>query len=131
MWPFGRESKSSNKQSVGNSQTDWKILEEESQLDKIIATSAKKPVVIFKHSTSCSISSMAMSRLKRGWEFSKKADFYYLDLIRYRAISNKIEALFGVTHQSPQVLVIVKGKAVFDTSHNDVSVQSLEPFVNK
>ncbi len=66
----------------------WNDLTEEAQLEAIKKESAQKPVVIFKHSTRCSISSMAKGRLERSMAPDGVA-FYYLDLIRYRNISTQ------------------------------------------
>lgn len=105
---------------------DWKIIETDLQLQAAIDESHQKPVVIFKHSVTCGISAGAKHRLEEGWDFQKdELSFYYLDLLSYRGISNKIADQLGVTHQSPQVIVIKNGAAVFDTSHHAVSVAAL------
>src|SRR5690348_3722718 len=67
----------------------WKTLTDIAQLEEIIEKSALKTQVIFKHSIRCSISSVAKGRLERS-EFPSDVDFYYLDLINYRELSNKI-----------------------------------------
>ncbi len=100
---------------------NWQDLTQESQLEDIRTLSATQPVVIFKHSTRCSISSMAKNRLERSATPDGIA-FYYLDLIRYRGISNKIAETFSVHHESPQVLVIRNGECVYDESHNGISM---------
>ncbi len=101
----------------------WDDLIEFAQLDQIVEESYEFPVVIFKHSTSCSISAMAWGRFNRGLEshLDKAGKYYYLDLLRQRDISNTIADKFGVTHQSPQILVILNGKCVSDASHMGVS----------
>lgn len=106
----------------------WKNLENENELDKIIAHSQQKPVAIFKHSTRCAISAMAMSRLKNAWndEEMKDVDFYYLDLLSHRNISNKIADQLKVTHQSPQIIVVKDGKAVYHNSHLGVNYSNLK-----
>ena len=85
----------------------WIKLENASQLNAIKEQSNEKPVVIFKHSTSCSISGMAWNRLQRNWKDGDSEKFipYYLDLLSYRALSNAIAEEFDVTHASPQVIV--------------------------
>ena len=103
---------------------EWKVLREEGQIDEIIRNSAAKPQVIFKHSTRCSISAVAKGRLDRA-KASPDADFYYLDLISYRSISNKVAQVFGVHHESPQVLVIRDGVCVYDDSHMGISMDSI------
>ena len=102
---------------------DWNILENLSQLEEIKQKSGEKPVLIFKHSTRCSISGMAWDRLKRNWkkEDSEKVTPYFLDLIRHREISNQIEKEFSVYHESPQVILVKSGKAVYDNSHMGIS----------
>lgn len=103
---------------------NWKELNDEAQLASIREESNTQPVVIFKHSTRCSISSMAKSRLDRG-EAPAGTTFYYLDLIRYRALSNKVAEVFSVHHESPQVLVIRAGECVYDESHSGISLDEI------
>lgn len=101
----------------------WKKLSHPEQLEQLIQDSFQKPVVIFKHSTRCGISAHAKYRLESDWGFSEEdMDFYYLDLIAYRHVSNQIAETFRVTHQSPQIILICNGQAVFDTSHHMISV---------
>jgi len=102
----------------------WLQLTEEEQLNAIIEQSKTQPVVIFKHSTTCSISAMAKMRLDKS-ETLNNVSFYYLDLLRYRSISNKIAELFGVKHESPQVLLIVDGECVYDESHNGITMDEI------
>ncbi len=103
---------------------NWIALTDEAQLEAIKQESEKQPVAIFKHSTRCSISSMAKMRLERA-ETPQNISFYYLDLIRYRNLSNKIADLFKVHHESPQVLLIKNGECVYDESHNGIDMQDI------
>ncbi len=82
---------------------NWISLTSSQQLEAIKQKSQEQPQVIFKHSTRCSISSMVKNRLDRGTQ-PQGADFYFLDLIRYRDISDKISEDFNVYHESPQVM---------------------------
>lgn len=103
---------------------NWIELSDEKQLDEIKVKSKNTPQVIFKHSTRCSISSMAKSRLDKAAD-PKGVDFYFLDLIRYRKISNEIAETFSVPHASPQVLVIKGGKSVYDESHSGIRMDDI------
>lgn len=103
---------------------DWKVLSDEAELQDIIRKSGSRPQVIFKHSTRCSISSVAKGRLER-FDAPSNMDFYFLDLIRYRDISNKVSELFLVEHESPQVLVIRNGECVYDESHISINMQDI------
>lgn len=102
----------------------WTALESEDQLTEIKSRSFEQPVIIFKHSTRCSTSSMIKSRLERSG-VPAGFGFYYLDLIRYRSVSNRVAEMFGVEHESPQVLVIRNGACVYDESHMAIRMEEL------
>jgi bacillithiol system protein YtxJ len=104
---------------------NWIDLKNEDQINEIIEKSKTKPQVIFKHSTRCSISAMAKGRLERSIA-PGNADFYYLDLISYRNISNKISSVFNVYHESPQILVIKNGECIYDESHGSITMDEIE-----
>src|SRR5690606_5168125 len=103
---------------------DWKILQDEKEIDGIIRQSELRPQVIYKHSTRCSISSVVRSRLEK-LTASGNVDFYYLDLIRNRNISDKIAMVFKVRHESPQILLIKNGECVYDESHMSITAQRI------
>lgn len=106
---------------------EWKILDQTEQLEQLQEVSYRKPVVIFKHSTRCGISAHAKFRLESEWSFTPEdLDFYYLDLIAYRQVSNQVAEMFQVTHQSPQIILLRHGRAVFDTSHHMINVEVLK-----
>ncbi len=102
----------------------WIQLNEEAQLQQIIAASQNKPQVIFKHSTRCSISAVALQRLQKASQ-PNGFDFYFLDLLAHRPISAKIAETFKVHHESPQVLLIKDGECVFDESHLSISMNDI------
>jgi len=111
-----------------NPSIDWKSLESEEALQQAISESSEHPVVIFKHSTSCSISSMAKSRLESGWNSEEVNDArpYYLDLLSNRNISNLVAQTLGVVHESPQILILKDGKCVYNTSHMGISFEGVK-----
>lgn len=102
----------------------WHPLTQIEQLQEIIDKSAHTPQVIYKHSTRCSISLVVKNRLEK--EVAPEAvDFYFLDLLAYRPISNAIAEQFRVYHESPQVLVIKKGECVYDDSHMAINMDDI------
>ncbi|MEO0042674.1 MAG: bacillithiol system redox-active protein YtxJ [Bacteroidota bacterium] len=104
----------------------WIPLVAETDLDTIVERSHQTPCVLFKHSTTCSISAMAKARLERNWSFStEEVAAYYLDLLAFRPISAKIAARFNVHHESPQLLLVVNGACTYDASHLDITVDEL------
>ena len=113
----------SSESSANSSDTFWKNIQSEEDLDKAIAESNDKKVVIFKHSTRCQISKRVLSNFESEVKASDKdATYYFLDLIKYRLISNKIADDLDVTHQSPQIIVLENGKAVKNASHSNISL---------
>lgn len=103
---------------------NWIDLNSDVQLEEINKLSFSKPVVIFKHSTRCSISTMAKARLDRAIQPEGVA-FYYLDLLNFRGISNKIAEIFSVPHESPQVLLIKNAECVYEETHNGIDMNDL------
>ena len=108
---------------------NWKQLTDQAQLDGIREASKApglKGIAIFKHSTRCSISSTAKSRLERQWDFDEaELPIYYLDLLRHRNISNQIASDFGVYHESPQLLLVKDGEVVYHASHFGIDARDL------
>lgn len=103
---------------------NWINVTNEEQLKEIKERSKIIPQLIFKHSTRCSISSMIKSRLEKK-QAPESIEFYYLDLIQFRLISNKVAAAFNVFHESPQVLLIKNGDCVYDESHSGITMEEL------
>ncbi len=100
------------------------MLVDDAELVDIKLRSETRPQVIFKHSTRCSISSMIRNRLEKSVT-DGEVDFYFLDLIAYRALSDKIAAEFLVEHESPQILVIRNGECIYDESHNGIMMNEI------
>lgn len=117
----------SNTKDTPQSGLEWNDLTDWKQLDEIVAESENAPVVIFKHSTRCAISRMALKGFESGYSLPRaRAKMYFLDLLRHRDISNAIAERFGVYHESPQLLLIQKGKVIYHTSHSDISAEAVQ-----
>jgi len=101
---------------------NWTVLESAKQIEGIKERQGYS--IIFKHSTRCSISMMVKKRFELDWNnLPDDMTVYFLDLIKYRELSNKIAADFNVYHESPQLLLIKDGECVLDLSHGEVSVE--------
>lgn len=112
---------------------NWTEITEVSMLDQIRELSESGKVMIFKHSTTCSISATALNRLERNWKEEEMAGIkpFFLNLLKYREISNQIASHFGVEHQSPQVIVLSKGKVIYHTSHNGINYLDLKEMAER
>lgn len=103
---------------------NWINLNNIQQLADIKELSKTRPQVIFKHSTRCSISTMAKNRLERN-EQPESGDFYFLDLLKHRSISDQIAEDFAVAHQSPQILLIKNRECVYEESHSGIQMDEI------
>ena len=102
----------------------WVKLTSSEQLHELLSSSETKPVVLFKHSTRCSISSMARTRFENNMD-PEKATCVYLDLLVYRPLSAEIEALTKVEHQSPQAILINNHQVIYTETHSGINAQDI------
>jgi bacillithiol system protein YtxJ len=104
----------------------WIQLERREQLAEIVDRSALIPQLIFKHSTRCSISSMALNRIEsHGLQNSSN-----LDLIQFRELSNLIAQELNVIHQSPQAILLKNRNVVYNDSHGSIDNLEIEKASN-
>jgi len=105
-------------------------IESKVHLEALIADSFKRPQLIFKHSTRCSISRFVLADFTAHFTYSSDEFVaHYLDLLNYREISNEIADHFEVVHQSPQLLVVKNGKVVAHASHEGINELQLSEFI--
>jgi len=118
---------SSKGETKRTSLVNWVALTELSQIEEIIEESKTTPVLILKHSTRCSISLMAKNNLDKNWDIEHaELKTYYLDLLKFRPISNQLAETLNVHHQSPQVLVIKNGKCDYSATHSAIETRSIK-----
>jgi len=106
----------------------WVQLESVADLKAAWDSSGKK--IFFKHSTRCSISSMALNRFEKEWKGDEKIQLYFIDLIQFRPVSNELEQLSAVTHQSPQVISVNNQAVLHNCSHGAIDAQEIEKQFN-
>tara|TARA_B100001540_G_C15709744_1_gene597969 strand:- start:330 stop:704 length:375 start_codon:yes stop_codon:yes gene_type:complete len=108
---------------------NWVALKEKNQLDELLESSKTTPVLLFKHSTRCSISTMALNRLNQGLNWSLKCNFSYLDLLSFRILSNQIANISKVEHQSPQAILIHKNNVLYSESHGAINANEINELI--
>jgi len=101
----------------------WIPLTDLAQLDRIEQDSKSFPILVFKHSTRCSISRMAQKSFEMSFDVEGVCA-YFLDLIEHRDISNQIATKWQIQHQSPQLLLIKNNEVVYNASHDDIDAWS-------
>lgn len=94
--------------------------------EDLVESSRQKPVVIFKHSLTCPISSSAFRQMK-----DYEGEIVLVEVQRSRELSNEIENRLGVRHESPQVIVLRNGQVVWDASHFKVTADAVADAVSK
>ena len=100
---------------------NWNKLENNSDIDKIIDQSELNTIVIFKHSTRCGISSSVLIRFEKQTKpLTDQANFYLLNVIQHRNISNEISQQFSIQHESPQLIIIKNREVIAYNSHYDI-----------
>jgi bacillithiol system protein YtxJ len=105
---------------------EWLPLINEGQLQELIRISEDKAVIIFKHSTRCSVSMMAKRNFEHSWKQGKESvPAYFLDLLAYRSVSDKVAHDLSVEHQSPQLIIVKGGKAIYTTSHDEIDARDV------
>lgn len=95
-------------------------IEDRATLDNLFTNSTLRPVIVFKHSTSCGISTRAYREMEK-----VEAEINLLVVQSAREISREFSHLTGVRHETPQVIVLRDGKAVWNASHFDVQATAV------
>lgn len=96
------------------------------ELDQLLARSHDEPVVLFKHSTTCPISSAAYRQMSR-----VAADVSLVVVQQARGVSKEIASRTGIEHESPQAIVLRNGEAVWSASHFDITAGAVEQAVRE
>lgn len=99
----------------------------DADLDELIEASQSAPVLLFKHSNACPVSSRAHSQVERF--VARDSTIAYTAAIvvvqKARDLSNRIAERFGIRHESPQAIVLRRGSPVWSASHWDVTEDRL------
>lgn len=98
------------------------------QLDAVIQSSNKQPVLLFKHSTQCPISANALAELE---QFSHTEDaedvlIRVVHVIEDRPVSNEIADRYQIKHESPQAFWIKDEQVLWHASHRAITSEALK-----
>ncbi len=95
------------------------------QLNEILEKTTENTNLFFKHSTRCSISSMALKLFESDWKNIENVDCYFIDLISFRDVSNTIAQKTNIEHQSPQVIVLKNNNVIYYASHQSIDAEKI------
>lgn len=108
----------------------WQTIESESDIREIILNSNQKPQIIFKHSPSCSISSMAKYEMEHVDEsVFEAADVNYVDVVGSRPLSQLIANTLDIRHESPQLIYVKDGEVKWHGSHSQVNGKVIKELI--
>ena len=93
-------------------------------LEQALARSNDAPVVLFKHSTTCPISSAAYKQMSQVLQ-----EVSLVVVQQARNVSSEIATRTGVRHESPQAIVLRNGQAVWTASHFDITAGAVDQAV--
>ncbi|HEX5731319.1 MAG TPA: bacillithiol system redox-active protein YtxJ [Blastocatellia bacterium] len=96
------------------------------ELEKALADSSRRPVLLFKHSLTCPISLRAYNELISYLEKADPEVSYNLITVQSaRPISNEIASRLGVRHETPQAILVRDGRQIWNASHFAITSSSL------
>ncbi len=87
------------------------------------------PLVVFKHSTRCSVSRMALKLTEQRWDLPSDVQPFLLDLLNFREVSQAIATDLRVEHQSPQLILVSGGKALYHANHSAIDPEELKAYL--
>jgi bacillithiol system protein YtxJ len=97
------------------------------QLERVIAESQHRPLLLFKHSYTCGVSAEALDELVTHLNDSPAdARYAFVTVQIHRDVSNAVSSRLGVRHETPQALLIRDGRVVWSASHFRVTASAVE-----
>ena len=121
--------------SAGNSQQGvrelpWKPLTDPAQLEGLQQNSYEKPQLVYKHSSTCGISSVVLNMFTKSYKLEQEqADLHFLHIQPHRQVSNEVAQRYGVRHESPQLIIVKNGEVSFHTSHGAIAETDIEKYL--
>jgi monothiol bacilliredoxin len=110
----------------------WTRIESIDQLNEVLLNVSDRPKLLFKHSTRCGVSSMALNSFENQWESGTEiCDLYFVDLLRNRDVSNEIAEITGIMHQSPQAIIIKGKEIIYDATHSSIDSRKIQTLLKE
>ncbi len=104
-------------------------LSTEVQYDRFLEESFITPLLLFKHSYRCTLSAIVLDRIESHFLLLSK-QFWLLDVVQNRELSNFVSRTQSIHHESPQALIIYKGECIWDEDHLDIQTDDIISIMN-
>jgi bacillithiol system protein YtxJ len=95
-------------------------------LDRFLQQANETPAILFKHSNTCGISARAHRQMA---EVEQAIGIIIVQ--NARPVSEEIVRRFGLSHETPQVLIVRGGDLLWNASHHNVSAPAVEAALEK
>lgn len=97
------------------------------EFEEILDESCQRKIILFKHSTTCSISARAWQEVRNFiQESSDEVLVAMIKVIESRPVCSQVTENLGVKHESPQVLVLSNRKVLWHGSHQSVTQNNIK-----
>lgn len=117
--------------SENHAELPWVKITSLEQLREIMENTKQKPALFYKHSSRCEVCTMVLNNFRAEWGKSDGlCTLYFVDLLANRDVSNEIERVTGVQHQSPQVIVLNEDKIMYTATHSSISIDAIDLTLN-
>jgi bacillithiol system protein YtxJ len=110
----------------------WIELSNKTELEHFhnsVGSSEDQFSLIFKHSTRCGTSMIAKKEFEKHWKTD--LPIHLVNVVESREVSNAIESMYQVRHESPQLLIIKNGKCVYHESHHGIDANEAGEFIRR
>ena len=96
------------------------------ELDQALDESRERPVLFFKHSLTCPISTRAFSELQSYLDNADpRASYKLITVQSARLVSDELASKLKLEHQSPQAILVQNGRELWNASHYQITASAL------
>ena len=106
----------------------FNIMKTSADFAAALAASEERPIVIFKHSATCPFSAAAQVEVAHA---KHDVDIYGIVLQYTEDLKHEIADKLGVEHQSPQTIIVHKGKAISHQWRSEIQERKLKQAVKE
>jgi bacillithiol system protein YtxJ len=104
---------------------DWTFLQTTTDIDAAFAS--ESPVLFFKHSHKCGLSTLILDDFEKDWDVNTKVcKIVMINVWHQRDLSNYISDALGITHHSPQVIIVQNNKVLYEKTHGKIKVSGIK-----
>jgi bacillithiol system protein YtxJ len=114
---------------MGNNLKELLVIEE---LEAALKESNTRPVLFFKHSLTCPISTRAFNELQSYLDKADpRASYKLITVQSARRVSDEAASKLKIEHQSPQAILVRNGRELWNASHSQITASALAEAIRK